>query len=98
MCPPTFGVFQVTCGQPTEEVEGVIQLTGYAVVVYMKLGQNALGAADTVRVDLHESRELIHPLQEIPCPLTTNIIREHKRQHECAEEGRKDHEIHVCES
>jgi hypothetical protein len=96
--PPTFWVFQVTCGRPTEEVEGEVKLTRFTVIVYMKLGQNTLRIADAVRIDLHEGRELTHPLQDIPCPLTADVVREHKCQHERAEEGREDHEIHICEA
>ena len=65
------------------------------MVINVKLRKYKFGGVKVVLADLHESRKLGHTLGEVSRPLTTYVVRDGEGEHEGAEEGGEDNEVHV---
>ena len=66
------------------------------MIIDMKFWEHELRAAQTIHVNLHKRRELWHAFGKVSRPLTADIIRYRERQHNSANEGGQDNEVHIC--
>jgi hypothetical protein len=65
------------------------------MIIDMKFREHELCAAQTIRADLHECRELSHTFGKVSRPLAADIIRYCERQHNSADEGGQDNKVHI---